>query len=73
MLPRMTNASTPSTVIAPLLTVPEVAAALRTDPSCVYRHIRAGRLGAVRFGGAVRVPVAAVHDFLVPTRESDDG
>jgi excisionase family DNA binding protein len=53
-------------------TVPEVAAVLRADTGTVYRHIRAGRLPAVRFGGSIRVPISALEQFLVPVGSEDE-
>ncbi len=50
-----------------LLTVPEVAATLRVDPSTVYRAVRNGNLRAVRLGGsgsAVRIPADALEELL---------
>jgi excisionase family DNA binding protein len=44
-----------------LLTVAEVAERLRVHPITVRRHIKAGRLRAVRIGRSVRVPEAELR------------
>lgn len=60
-----------------LLTVAEVATALRTHVSTVYRWIRVGEMRAVRFGractcgstargGAIRIPASELHVRLTP-------
>lgn len=46
-----------------LLTVREVAERLRLHPITVRRHIKAGRLSAVRIGRAVRVRESDVNDL----------
>lgn len=46
-----------------LLTVREVAERLRLHPITVRRHIKAGRIRAVRIGRAVRVPEAELRKF----------
>jgi excisionase family DNA binding protein len=53
-------------VDTPLLTVREVATTLRQSPVSVYRHIRAGRLPAVRIGpsGPLRVRTDQLDAFL---------
>lgn len=47
-----------------LLTVVEVAAALRVSRATVYRLIHAGALQGVRIGKSVRVTRGVVADFL---------
>ena len=49
------------------LTVAEIAAHLRVSEPTVYRRIADGTLAAVRLGaaGPIRVPVAALRQFLV--------
>ncbi len=57
--------------VAPrLYRVPEAAAALRVDPSIVYRLIRAGELPTVTLPTMTepRVPVAAVDALVHPDR-----
>jgi excisionase family DNA binding protein len=57
----------PAGNLPPLLTVAEVAAALRVDVSTVYRAVREGRLRAVRLGGpgsSVRIPASALEELL---------
>lgn len=47
-----------------LLTVSEVAAALRVSRMTVYRLVHAGELAAVHVGRSYRVPEQAVHQYL---------
>jgi len=47
-----------------LLTVNEVAERLRVHPITVRRHIKAGKLRAVRVGRAVRVRESDVEEFM---------
>jgi excisionase family DNA binding protein len=47
-----------------LLTVQEVAQRLRLHPITVRRHIKAGRLRAVRIGRAVRVRQSDVDELI---------
>ncbi len=49
-----------------LLTISEAAERLRISPYTLARHIRAGRLPAVRVGGTVRLEARAVDRFQVP-------
>ena len=49
-----------------LLTVREVAERLRVHPITVRRHIKAGRLQAVRVGRSVRVRESDLEAFLRP-------
>lgn len=49
-----------------LLTVSEAAERLRISPQTLARHVKAGRLPAVRVGGLVRLEVRAVDRFQVP-------
>ncbi|MEX1254867.1 MAG: helix-turn-helix domain-containing protein [Dehalococcoidia bacterium] len=49
-----------------LLTVKEVAERLRVHPITVRRHIKAGRLSAVRIGRSVRVPEAELTKLSSP-------
>ncbi len=53
-----------------LLTVQEVAERLRVHPITVRRHIKAGRLRAVRVGRSVRVRVSDLEAFLRPETAS---
>jgi excisionase family DNA binding protein len=48
----------------PLLTVPEVARALRVSSMTIYRLINEGELGALRIGGSWRLRTSAVERFL---------
>jgi len=47
-----------------LLTVAEVAAAMRVSKMTVYRLVHAAELPAVRVGRSYRVSEQAVHDYL---------
>ena len=47
-----------------LLTVREVAAALKVCTATVYKLCSAGKLSHVRVSGAIRVPVAAVERLI---------
>lgn len=49
-----------------LLTVQEVAERLRVHPITVRRHIKAGRLLAVRVGRSVRVRATDLEAYLRP-------
>ena len=50
--------------MAALLTVAEVADALRVSTMTVYRLIRTGELAAVRIGRTYRVSDSAFEDYL---------
>lgn len=54
-----------------LLTVAEVAERLRVHPITVRRHIKSGRLQAVRVGRSVRVRASDVQALLKPAMASD--
>lgn len=47
-----------------LLTIPEAARLLSIGRTLTYELIGAGELETVHIGRAVRVPVAAVHEFV---------
>lgn len=47
----------------PLYTVAEVAELLRMNKFSVYRLVGAGRMPALKFGAAVRVPASSVRDY----------
>ena len=47
-----------------LLTVSEVAAAMRVSTMTVYRLIKAGDLGAIRIGRGYRIPQREVERYL---------
>jgi excisionase family DNA binding protein len=46
------------------LTAKEVARHLRVSPMTVYREINDGRLGAVRVGRSIRIPMRALDDYI---------
>lgn len=56
-----------------LLTVDEVAERLRVHPITVRRHIKAGRLRAVRIGRTVRVPEAELRKLSSGRPEYQQG
>jgi excisionase family DNA binding protein len=47
-----------------VLTVAEVAGALRVSKMTVYRLVHSGAMDALRIGGAIRVPEAALANYL---------
>ena len=58
----------------PLLTVPELAAALRVHPASIYRRIQSGEIEARRIGaapgGRLRVPFSELDRLLEPVESS---
>jgi len=66
-----------ATQAPPLLTVPELAAALRVHPASIYRRIQSGEIRARRIGaapgGRFRIPADEVERLLEPVDVSDDG
>ncbi|HEY1969745.1 MAG TPA: helix-turn-helix domain-containing protein [Pseudonocardia sp.] len=48
----------------PLLTITEVAAALRVSKMTIYRLVHAGELPAIRIGKSFRVQESALRDYL---------
>jgi excisionase family DNA binding protein len=62
-----------------LLTVPELAAALRVHPASIYRRIESGEIEAIRIGappsGRLRIPETELNRILESPsdRVSDDG
>ena len=55
-----------------VLTVPEVARALRIGRNHAYELIRDGRLPALRIGRAIRVPRAAVERLIAQAGGAGD-
>jgi len=47
-----------------LLTVAEVAERMRVRPATVYKWLRLGLLGSVRFGRVVRVPAEGLEALI---------
>ena len=47
-----------------LLTVAEVAERMRVRPATVYKWLRLGWLGSVRFGRVVRVPAEGLEALI---------
>jgi excisionase family DNA binding protein len=58
----------PATATEPLLTITEVARAMRVSKMTVYRLVHDGSLPAVRIVRSLRVPAAALQDYLVHHR-----
>ena len=62
------QASRPTDKVPALLTVKEVAAALRVDPSTVYRACERGEIATVRLsprpGSLVRIPASELGRLL---------
>ena len=56
-----------------LLTVREVASALRVKAVTVYKLCREGKLAHARFSNAIRVPEAAVARYLAGHRTPSSG
>lgn len=54
-----------------LLTVAEVAAALRVSKMTVYRMVRSGELPSTQFGRSYRIPVTAIEAYLPETTGAD--
>jgi excisionase family DNA binding protein len=48
----------------PLLTISEVASALRVSKMTIYRLVHGGELPAIRIGRSFRVPDSALRDYL---------
>jgi excisionase family DNA binding protein len=63
-----------ATQAPPLLTVPELAAALRVHPASIYRRIQSGEIEASRIGaapgGRLRVPLSEFDRLLEPVGSS---
>jgi excisionase family DNA binding protein len=55
-----------------LLTASEFAAALKVEPSTVYRWAREGVLPSVRLGGVVRIPARELERVCVPAGTHDN-
>lgn len=72
--PAHTDRPTASTGTAsetvPLLTVPEVAAWLRVQPSTIYAWAAAGRLPCLRLGGRLRFHRGDVASWLYGRKET---
>jgi excisionase family DNA binding protein len=54
------------------LTVAEVAKRLRLHEMTVRRHIKSGRLRAIRAGHRIRVPEEEVEEFVKPMKSQAD-
>ena len=54
------------------LTVKDVARMLKVSPTTVRRHIKSGKLKAVKVGGAVRVPEETLNDLREAPAEDRD-
>ena len=47
-----------------LLTITEVAVALRVSKMTIYRLVHAGELPSIRIGRSIRVPAGALRTYL---------
>lgn len=54
------------------LTLAETAAVARVSKRTVERLVKSGALEVVRFGRAVRVPIAALAQFSVPQQQNPE-
>jgi len=54
-----------------LLTVQDVMDRLRVADETIYRHIRSGKLRAVRVGSLWRIPEDALDEFLQKGNSND--
>jgi putative molybdopterin biosynthesis protein len=61
-----------STHLITLHTVDEVAHELRVSRDTVYRLVRAGKIGAHRIGGQVRIPAEAVDAYVRRRKTGQD-
>lgn len=48
----------------PLLTITEVAVALRVSKMTIYRLVHSGELQAMRIGRSIRVPASTLREYL---------
>ncbi|MBG6184401.1 excisionase family DNA binding protein [Arthrobacter sp. CAN_A214] len=51
----------------PLMTVAEVAEAMRVSKMTVYRLVHAGEMGSVRVGRSYRIPESALERYIAST------
>ncbi|MBG6218134.1 excisionase family DNA binding protein [Arthrobacter sp. CAN_A6] len=51
----------------PLMTVAEVAEAMRVSKMTVYRLVHAGEMGSVRIGRSYRIPESALEHYISST------
>lgn len=57
----------PTAELEPVMTVPEMAAALRVDRSVIYKEVAAGNIDAIRVGlgrGSIRIPVSEFRAYV---------
>ena len=59
-----TTTTTPDGVLGPVLTVAEVAAALRVSTMTVYRLVNTGELPGLRIGKNIRIRATDLDDYL---------
>ncbi|MHA7172400.1 helix-turn-helix domain-containing protein [Arthrobacter monumenti] len=50
-----------------LMTVAEVAAALRVSKMTVYRKVHSGELNSIQFGRSFRIPANAIEAYMPET------
>lgn len=63
----------------PLMTVAEVAEAMRVSKMTVYRLVHSGEMGSVRIGRSYRIPESALEQYIAsinpqepPARTDED-
>ncbi|WP_049822218.1 helix-turn-helix domain-containing protein [Arthrobacter sp. H41] len=55
----------------PLMTVAEVAEAMRVSKMTVYRLVHAGEMGSVRIGRSYRIPESALEQYIASTNPQE--
>ena len=64
----------PTAELEPVMTVPEMAAALRVDRSVIYKEISAGNIDAIRVGlgrGSIRIPVSEFRAYVAKRKTAN--
>lgn len=61
----------PDPQTTPTITVPEAAAILGIGRDTAYQAVRTGDLPAIHFGGAIRIPTAALQRLLAGEASRD--
>ena len=65
----MTSNTTNNAIMPPLaLTVSETTRVLSTSRSAVYRHLRSGRLRAIKVGTRTLIPMDSAREFIASCR-----
>lgn len=55
----------------PLMTVAEVAEAMRVSKMTVYRLVHSGEMGSVRIGRSYRIPESALERYISSTNPQE--